>query len=106
VPHFSLSAFAVSPPIIRRQFLSLPRLYFSRYAVGRLLWQQYARSDFLPTLASPTFSGRDHLFDMLQHGKTYPIVRGGALDDVRVSLAFESWAEGETARELLLAAGF
>jgi hypothetical protein len=90
----------------RREFLSLPRLYFSRSTIGRLLWQRYAHCPgFLPTMASPTLCGQDHLFDMFQYGKTYLIVRSGALDNGRLSLAFETWTEGETARRLLLAAG-
>lgn len=89
----------------RREFLSLPRLYASRSALGQVLWHQYAHSEFHATLASPTVFGKEHLFDLFQHGRTYLIVRGGALDDVRLSLAFKTWDEGETARELLLAAG-
>ena len=76
----------------RRVFLSLPRLYFSR-------------SEFHATLASPTLSGRDQPFDLFQHGNSFLFVRGGTVNDVRLSIAFETWAEGETARELLLAAG-
>lgn len=90
----------------RREFLSFPRLLLSRSAVGRLLWDRYVHCpDFLPSMASPTVSGRDHLFDLFQHGRTYLIVREGAIDDVRLSLAFKTWAEGEAARALLLAAG-
>jgi hypothetical protein len=89
----------------RRQFLLLPRLSLYRSALGRVLWDQYMRSELVATMGSPTLCGVDHLFDMFQHGRTYLIVRGEQFDDVRLTLGFDTWAEAEDVRELLVAMG-
>jgi hypothetical protein len=87
----------------RRQFLFLPRLSLCRSALGRLLWDQYMRSELVATMGSPTMCGMDHLFDMFQHGRTYLVVRGEQFDDVRLTLGFDTWEEAQEVRDLLLA---
>ena len=90
----------------RRQFLLLPRLGLYRSTLGRILWDRYIRSEIVATLGSPTLCGQDHLFDMFQHGRTYLIVRGEQFDDIRLTLGFDTWAQAEEVRELLVAVGF
>jgi hypothetical protein len=89
----------------RRQFLLLPRLSLCRSALGRLLWDQYMRSELVATMGSPTMCGMDHLFDMFQYGRTYLVVRGEKFDDIRLTLGFDTWREAEQVRDLLLAIG-
>lgn len=89
----------------RRQFLLLPRVYLSRSAIGRMLWDQYMRSEIVATMGSPTFCGKDHLLDMFQYGRTYLVVRGEQFDDIRLTLGFDTWAQAAEVRELLLAIG-
>lgn len=90
----------------RRQFLLLPRLYLSRSALGRMLWDRHMRSEIVATMGSPTVCGKDHLFDMFRYGRTYLVVRGEQFEDIRMTLGFDTWAEAANVRELLVAVGF
>lgn len=93
------------PAVNRRQFLLLPRLYLSRSALGRILWDRHMRSEIVATMGSPTVCGNDHLLDMFQYGRTYLVVRGEQFDDIRLTLGFDTWAQAEEVRELLVAIG-
>jgi hypothetical protein len=66
---------------------------------------KYMRSELVATMGSTTMCGKDHLFDMFQHRRTYLDVSGEQFGDVRLTLGFDTWKEAQEVRDLLLAMG-